>query len=85
MDIWEAGEGWEEVSKITRVSFGGKVHAGNMLHELADNPELDGVVVFCKWKNGDLTSGWSDMKCSEAALILLLAQQEIIEDSLFDD
>ena len=68
-------------SKVAVGQFGGKVDKAALLHSLADNPELEGVVVVCKWKEKGMTTGWSSMSTGDLALAVLALHDDVLHES----
>jgi len=49
------------------------------LVKLGVDEELDGFMVVCFWKNGELSAGWSNMHNTDLALGLLMMDKEVKE------
>lgn len=69
------------MSEVKHVQFQKELNHKPMLRELAEDDDLEGIVVVCKWKDGTLTTGNSCMPTGTLALASLLLQKQALEDS----
>ena len=55
-----------------------------VLVEVGSDPNLEGYMVLCKWKDEGFSVGWSNMKDDELAFCKILMDREI-SDSIFGE
>jgi len=65
-------------NKVEHVNFKDEINHKVMLRRLADDDELEGCLVVCTWKGGEVSTGWSNMKPSTAAIGCLNLQESIL-------
>jgi len=66
-------------NKVEHVNFKDEVSHRVMLRKLADDDRLKGCVIVCMWDDNNMTTGWSKMKPSMAALGVLTLQNSILK------
>lgn len=71
-------------SSVTNVNFGKGLNPKVMLHELADDEEIEGIAMVVRWKDGTLSTGSTGMKCSDMALGALMMQERALNESAVD-
>ena len=69
-------------NKIEAIRADGVVTGANLV-EIGADPELDGYIVLCKWKDGSYTAGWSAMDERDTAYCAMRLDREI-KNRLFD-
>lgn len=64
---------------ISALRPGGKL-TPQLLHELAQDPNLESFMIVCNWKNNTSSVSWSKMTSAELAFSLARAQGEILAE-----
>lgn len=68
--------------KIKDIRINGDITKTTLI-ELGSDPELEGFLVFCRWKDGGYSTGWSNVDDRELAFSLALLDRDV-KNALFD-
>jgi len=65
---------------MNRIETIGDVMDKTGLLKLGTDPDLEGFMNVCYWKDGTVTCGWTPMKHSEMAFGLLILDEQVRDD-----
>ena len=69
------------MTKVIHQQFGKEMSNKVMLRQLAEDDELEAIVVLCRWKDKTISFGNNGLSSGEMALAALMLQEKAMDDS----